>query len=171
MRKPYVYALIDPRDGGTFYIGKGNGRRMYQHENCVRRGKVCNQAKSERIKAILSEGFSVQCAVLAEYTTEAEAFAGECDFIAAHENLTNANRGGGGTSAGFARAENPSVTLIKINALIARTKNYVDWMNEKARSNQESDVFRAVVREMHEIAEWCHKRIAAPAGARLEAVT
>ena len=28
----YVYELIDPRDGKVFYIGKGQGRRIYGHE-------------------------------------------------------------------------------------------------------------------------------------------
>ncbi|MDH7791999.1 LEM-3-like GIY-YIG domain-containing protein [Ochrobactrum sp. AN78] len=27
----YVYRLIDPRDGKTFYVGKGRGDRVFQH--------------------------------------------------------------------------------------------------------------------------------------------
>lgn len=27
----FVYALIDPRDGSIFYIGKGKGIRPYRH--------------------------------------------------------------------------------------------------------------------------------------------
>ena len=27
----YVYRLIDPRNGNTFYIGKGKGNRIFQH--------------------------------------------------------------------------------------------------------------------------------------------
>ena len=29
----YVYRLIDPRNGQTFYVGKGKGNRLYAHVN------------------------------------------------------------------------------------------------------------------------------------------
>ena len=28
----YIYKLIDPRTGKPFYIGKGKGNRLHQHE-------------------------------------------------------------------------------------------------------------------------------------------
>jgi hypothetical protein len=31
--KWYVYRLIDPRNGETFYVGKGRGDRVFQHAN------------------------------------------------------------------------------------------------------------------------------------------
>ncbi|AHI27618.1 hypothetical protein H845_3717 (plasmid) [Komagataeibacter xylinus E25] len=27
----YVYRLVDPRNGETFYVGKGKGNRVFQH--------------------------------------------------------------------------------------------------------------------------------------------
>ena len=29
----YVYRLIDPRSGQTFYVGKGKGNRLFAHMN------------------------------------------------------------------------------------------------------------------------------------------
>ena len=33
--KWYVYRLIDPRNGETFYVGKGKGDRVFEHANGV----------------------------------------------------------------------------------------------------------------------------------------
>lgn len=30
--KTYVYRLIDPRNGETFYVGKGQGNRVFAHK-------------------------------------------------------------------------------------------------------------------------------------------
>jgi hypothetical protein len=35
----YVYILIDPSDNIPFYVGKGNGSRMYDHEKNILKGK------------------------------------------------------------------------------------------------------------------------------------
>lgn len=36
----YVYRLIDPRNGETFYVGKGKGDRVFQHINATRDSDV-----------------------------------------------------------------------------------------------------------------------------------
>ena len=30
----YVFRLVDPRNGQTFYVGKGKGNRIFAHVNC-----------------------------------------------------------------------------------------------------------------------------------------
>lgn len=42
----YVYALVDPRDGKFFYIGKGN--RVFDHV----KGAMESDAESEKIETI-----------------------------------------------------------------------------------------------------------------------
>ena len=163
---PYVYALVDPRDNAVFYIGKGNGRRMYQHERDVRRGKSQNAAKSGRIADILAAGLRVVCRVLAVFTTDAEAFKAERAFIAAHAGLTNANAGGGGSWAGATtqvgeRQESPEVTRRNALGLLSRIVPYVDWLNEKPRTNEESDTYLSVVANLRGIVAWCDQRLAA----------
>lgn len=48
----YVYELIDPRTDWVFYVGKGQGRRAWQHEQAVRRGDL---SKNARKSAVISE--------------------------------------------------------------------------------------------------------------------
>ena len=56
----YVYRLIDPRNGETFYVGKGEGNRVFAHiraETDLDGDELDN--KMERIRAIRLAGFKV----------------------------------------------------------------------------------------------------------------
>lgn len=99
----YVYALIDPRDGMPFYIGKGHGRRMFQHAKNVACGREKNEAKANRINAILRDGKDIEYLVLGQYETDEDAFAAEIEFIKAHTGLTNLSAGGDGSRVGDAK--------------------------------------------------------------------
>jgi hypothetical protein len=49
--KTYVYRLIDPRNGETFYIGKGRGDRMFSHIRAQVQGDELDN-KLKRIREI-----------------------------------------------------------------------------------------------------------------------
>jgi hypothetical protein len=49
----YVYALIDPRNNEPFYIGKGSGKRAWDHLRIVVEG---NDFKQNKINSIRSQG-------------------------------------------------------------------------------------------------------------------
>lgn len=161
MDRPYVYALIDPRDGAVFYIGKGTGRRMYQHEQDVRRGAGINAAKCARITEIHAAGFGVQHQILSEHATEEQAYASERIAIAAHEALTNANAGGGGSWRGAAEAgqERPAATLRKARNLMERVIPYLQCVNERPRSAAEIAARSWVFDKLNEVITMCEARI------------
>ena len=88
--KYFVYALIDPRDNTPFYIGKGSGRRPFDHERDARRGHGVNGLKVERIQAIHAAGRAVVIHFVSTELTELSAFREKVRLIGAiGPQLTN----------------------------------------------------------------------------------
>ena len=96
--KWYVYRLIDPRNGETFYVGKGQGNRVFDHAN----GQVANGAgdisdpKLHRIRDIQAAGLEVSH-VIHRHGIESSraAYEVEAALIDAYPGLTNKVRGHG----------------------------------------------------------------------------
>jgi hypothetical protein len=99
----YVYILRRP-EGRPFYVGKGKGSRIFQHENEARHPG--NYPKLNVIRAIWKNSGTVQYEIDSVFETAAEAYAREATLILAfkrlHEGgpLTNLAPGGG-TDAGI----------------------------------------------------------------------
>jgi uncharacterized protein len=105
----YVYRLIDPRNGETFYVGKGKGDRVFQHARGAL--KLNNEqedvldAKMQRIKEITRAGLEVGH-VIHRHGIEDEktAFQIEAAVMDAYPGLTS-KVGGHGSDFGVAHAE------------------------------------------------------------------
>lgn len=105
----YVYRLIDPRTDRPFYIGKGTGKRISDHERDLRRLKKVWQAKGlsgrvlpvwakyRRIEEIWDAGLQVGQEYVAYFWDREAALAFEQALILeARETLTNKFYGRGG---------------------------------------------------------------------------
>jgi len=97
----YVYRLIDPRNGETFYVGKGKGNRVFMHvtgtlsvldsEDFSDEDVV--SAKIKRIKEIQLHGHKVIHVIHRHGLTEDTAYEVEAALIDAYPGLTNSQIG------------------------------------------------------------------------------
>jgi hypothetical protein len=101
----YVYRLIDPRNGETFYVGKGQGNRVFAH---MRGGRDVEgddlDDKIKRIRAIRTAGFEVGHVIHRHGMNEHTAFEVEAALMDAYAGLTNI-AGGVGDDRGAMHAE------------------------------------------------------------------
>lgn len=98
--KYYVYRLVDPRNGQTFYIGKGTGNRIFNHVKCSidyydgdKEKNDDDPNKLRIIKDILDDGLEVIHIIQRWNLTEEEAFLVESVLIDAYQGLSNLQKG------------------------------------------------------------------------------
>lgn len=93
--KHYVYRLIDPRNGQTFYVGKGTGNRVFAHANDAL--KNCDFSKDEdtaslklnTIRNIKREGLEVIYLIHRYGLDKDTAYEVESAVIDCFQGLTN----------------------------------------------------------------------------------
>jgi uncharacterized protein len=102
--KSYVYRLIDPRNGETFYVGKGKNNRVFAH---IRYAKIPGRIKSgnpdyklSRINDIHNAGFDVSHVLHRHGLDDKSAKEVEAALIDAYPSLTNVMTGCGSNDFG-----------------------------------------------------------------------
>jgi hypothetical protein len=127
----YVYALARP-DGSYFYIGKGSGRRVQDHEKHARAGDV--GLKNHIIRKIWRDGGSVGRVMLATEVTMERANAIEAEWIS---RLGRIDLGNGclanHTTGGDSRHTHDMTTreILSVKAKAQMTPEAREWLRQK----------------------------------------
>jgi hypothetical protein len=152
--KTYVYRLIDPRSGETFYIGKGQGNRVFSHsraEQNLEGDDLGNKLK--RIRQIHRAGFEVAHVIHRHGMDDMTAFEVESALIDAYPEVLNSLGGVGGSEFGSMHAQEiinrysaePAVfqhraLLISVNRTAVETSLYeatrYAWKLKKSAAEQ-----------------------------------
>lgn len=152
--KTYVYRLIDPRKGETFYLGKGQGNRVFSHiraEQNLEGDDLDNKVK--RIREIRLAGFEVAHVIHRHGMDETTAFEVEAALIDAYPGLANIAGGARSNDYGAMHAKEiirryaaePAVfqhkaLLISVNRSAAETSLYdatrYAWKISRSKAKQ-----------------------------------
>lgn len=88
--KYYVYRLIDPRNGETFYVGKGTSNRVFAHAKAEpHEGADALTDKLKRIRDIRLDGFEVAHVIHRHGMDQDTAIEVEVALIDAYPEATN----------------------------------------------------------------------------------
>ena len=129
--KSYVYVYSDPRTGMPFYIGKGNGNRVFSHL-----GDTTETEKTAAIKAIRQAGLEPDIDILRYGLTDEEAVLVEAAAIdlVGLENLSN--RQAGHHSKSFGRiGSSDLIWMLKAEPADIRHRVVLVTINRLYRSN------------------------------------
>ena len=174
----YVYLLQDPRDGQTFYVGKGSGNRVFAHTNEAVELDWSND-KLDQIREIHDAGMDVEQIILRHGLTEDTAEAIEAamiDFLG-KDNLSNKQGGLYSKEYGLKTVDeiramyeaqpldtDEPVVLINLNRLYPRCKTEIDlyettrkaWRvgNRRDKATYAIATYHGLTRAAYLISEW-----------------
>lgn len=138
----YVYRLVDPRNGETFYVGKGQGNRLHAHVREA--GKLLDDDESSlklaRIRHIQRTGIEVISIIHRHGMDEDTALEVEAALIDAYPGLTNVM---GGTGSGDYGPMHALEVIQRYAAEEAEFSQHKVMLISINRSIDESDLFHA----------------------------
>lgn len=155
----YVYRLIDPRNGETFYVGKGKGNRIFQHaEGALKETDNEDRIsiKNQRILDIKNDGLQVIHVIHRHEIPDESIFEVEAAVIDAYPGLSNIQGGHGSNSCGPMHSDQiiekydlpvidwqPDEKLLIINVNNITNKSTPDDIYRQVRGNWRVSLKRA----------------------------
>ena len=143
----YVYRLIDPRNGETFYVGRGRGNRVFDHvrgvikQNELDASEDDESLKIKRINAIRNTQLEVLHVIHWHNMDMITAKVVEAALIEAYPGLTNIQSGEGSSDYGCMHA----IEIIqKYEAKVADFSNKKLLVISVNRSSSEKEMYEAV---------------------------
>ncbi len=181
--KYYVYRLVDPRNGNTFYVGKGKGDRIFTHMNNMQTPEPNEilSLKEETIKEILAAGLDVIPIIHRWGLDNETALVVEAALIQAYslDSLANIQNGYGVDDYGANNAETlekilnvseyeedentPPYIIIKIREeTYLKSKSYYEACRSAWKINKEKAsrylyvlcVIQGIVKEVYRCHKW-----------------
>ena len=172
----YVYRLIDPRNGETFYVGKGKGNRVFQHMKCAISADEKDDLNDKivTIREIISAGLDVIHVIHRHGMTEENALEVEAALIDAYPGATNLQGGNGSNDYGpmnaveivnkYAAEEaefKHNVLMITINKSVSERSIYnatrYAWKIDKRKAEKVDyalSVIQGMIVEVYKPLEW-----------------
>jgi len=140
--KSYVYRLIDPRNGETFYVGKGTGNRVFDHAKGEPSATVDDlDEKLSRIREIRLDWFEVAHVIHRHGMTSDQAFEVEAALIDAYPEVTNQI---GGRSSGERGLMHADQIIRRDEAPMAVFKHKLVLININRSATERESVYEAV---------------------------
>lgn len=144
----YVYRLVDPRNGLTFYVGMGSGDRVFAHikEKLVFEGDEDELTeKIKTIREIKNVGLEPLHVIHRHGLMKEEAFLAEAVLIDAIPGLTNLAGGYGSTDYGPAHASE-LIQRYKAEVMTIEPGHRVMAINVRISTGEENKSFYDAVR-------------------------